>query len=61
MTSDNQDETIEELFDSLLSRYQICLETQMRESDFIVDCANLLYYQCHKTKFKCDSSYLWTT
>ena len=48
----NPDETIEELFDSALSRYQISLETQMKESDFIFDCVNLLYCKCHKINFK---------
>ena len=48
ITYDNPDETIEELFHLLLSRYQIGLQTQMRESDFIIDCVNLLYDKCHK-------------
>ena len=37
MISDKADEVIEELFQSLLSRYQIGLETSMRVSDFIFD------------------------
>ena len=32
MTYDNLDKIIEELFDLLLSRYQICLETQIRRN-----------------------------
>ena len=47
MTYDNPDEIIEELLNSLLSRYQIGLETRMRESDFIFDYVNLLYYKCN--------------
>ena len=39
----------EKVFHSLLSRFQIGVEPQMRGSDFIFDCANLLYYKCHKT------------
>ena len=35
------DEVIEELFNSLLNRYQIGLETSVRGSDFIFDCINL--------------------
>ena len=35
------DEVIEELFKSLLNRYQIGLETSVRGSDFIFDCINL--------------------
>ena len=43
MTYGKSDENIEELFDSFLSRYQMGLETQMRGSDFVFDCVNLLY------------------
>ena len=43
MTCDNPDEIIEEHFVSLLSRYQISLETEMRGTDFIFDCVNSLY------------------
>ena len=35
------DEVIEELFKSLLNRYQIGLETSVRGSDLIFDCINL--------------------
>ena len=48
ITYDNADKVIEELFESLLSRYQIVLETLMRDSDFIFDCIYLLYYKCQK-------------
>ena len=49
---DNADIVSEELFQSLLSRYQIGLDTSMRGSDFIFDCVHLLYYECHKINFK---------
>ena len=42
MTYDNLDKVIEELFDLLYSKYPEGLKTQMRESDFILDCVNLL-------------------
>ena len=58
MTYDSANEVIEELFESLLSRYQIGLEKQMRGSDFIFDCVNLMYCVCHKINFKRDSSYI---
>ena len=58
MAYDDKNEIIEELFDSLLSRYQIGLETQMRGLDFVSDCVNLLYYKCHKISFKCGGSYI---
>ena len=35
------DEVIEELFKSLLNRYQIGLGTSVRGSDFIFECINL--------------------
>ena len=52
MTYDNPDEIPEYLFDLFLSRYEISLENQMRESDFNFDCVRLLYYLCHKRNFK---------
>ena len=52
MTYDNPDEIAEYLFDLFLSRYEISLETQMRECDFNFDCVGLLYYLCHKINFK---------
>ena len=51
-SSDKAHEVIEELFQSLLSRYQIGLETSMKGSDFIFDCVNLSYWKCHKINFK---------
>ena len=42
------DEVNEELFKSLLERYQIGFETSMKGSEFIFNCVNLLYY--HFTK-----------
>ena len=58
MTYDNANEIVNELFESLLSRYQIGLETSMTGSDFIFDSAQLLYYQCHKINFKRGGSYI---
>ena len=43
MVYDDANEIVAELFDLLLSRYQIGLETQMRGNDFIFDYVNLLY------------------
>ena len=48
MINDKADEVIEDLFQSLRSRYQIGLETSMKGSDFVFDCVHLLYYKCHK-------------
>ena len=58
MITDKPDEFIEELFQPLLSRYQVGLETSMKGSDFIFDCAHLLYYKCHKIGFKRGGSYI---
>ena len=40
---DNANEVVNELVDSLLSRYQISLETSMRGSDFIFDLVQRWY------------------
>ena len=57
MINDKADEVLKELFQSLLSRYQIGLETSMTSSDCIFDCVHLLYYKCYKENFKQDGSY----
>ena len=54
----NTDEVIEELFESLLNRYQIGLGTSMWGSDFIIDCVHLLYYKCHNINPTCGGSYI---
>ena len=48
MTYDKADEIIEELSESLLNRYEIGLETSMKDSDFIFFCVHLWYYKCHE-------------
>ena len=55
---DNANEVVNELLESLLSRYRIGLETSMRESDFIFDSVQLLYFKCHKINFKRGGSYI---
>ena len=52
------DEIIVELFKSLLSRYQIGLDTSIKGSDFIFDCVLLLYNKCHKINPNCGGSYI---
>ena len=58
MTCRNANEVFKEIFESLLSRYQIRLETPMKGSDFnfIFDGVSLLYYQRYKINFKCGGS-----
>ena len=52
LMSSETDEIIEELFKSLLQRYQEGLEEPMKGSDFIPDSVDLLYYQLQKTSLK---------
>ena len=42
------DKIIEELFESLLKRYQKGLEESMKRSEFIFDSVDSLYYKCHR-------------
>ena len=58
MAYDDANDVIEKLFESLLSRYQVGLEIQMRGCDFIFDCVNLMYRKCLKVNFKCGVSYI---
>ena len=51
-------EVINELFESLRSRYQGNLGTSMRGSDFIFDSVQLMYNKCHKVNFKRGGSYI---
>ena len=59
MTSSETDQIIEELFKSLLQRYQEGLEESMKGSDLIPDSVDLLYYQLQKESLKrTGSSYI---
>ena len=60
MINDKADEVIEELFQSLLFKYQVGLEISMRGSDFIFGCVYLLYYKYHQINFKRIGSYIAT-
>ena len=51
-------EVVDELFESLRSRYQENLETSMKESDFIFESVQLMYYKCYKVNFKRGGSYI---
>ena len=48
MIYDKTHDVIKELFESLLSEYQVRLKTSIKESDFIFDRVYLLYYKYHK-------------
>ena len=58
MTYDETNEVIEDLFGSILSRYQIGLETSLKGSDYILDSIYSLHYKCHKINFKRGVSYI---
>ena len=45
------------LFDLLKNRYQNNLES-MRDSAFIFEYVQLLYYKCHKINLNCGGSYI---
>ena len=45
-------EVVDELFQSVRSRYQGNLETSMRGNDFIFDSVQLMYYKCHEVNFR---------
>ena len=49
---------LKELFQSLLSRYQIWLEKSMKDSEYVFDCFQLLYYNCHKINPSRGESYI---
>ena len=52
MMGSETDETIEELFESLLQNYQNNLEKLMKGSEFTFDSVDLLYYHLHQTSLK---------
>ena len=51
-------EVVNDLFKSLLSKYQDNLETSMRGNEFIFDSVHLLYYKSHKVNSKGDRLYI---
>ena len=58
MISSDTDEVIEELFKSLLQRYQENLEEKMRGSEFVFDGVNMLYYDFNKISSNRGGSYI---
>ena len=52
------DEIIEELFESLLQKYQERLEESMKGSEFVFDSVDLLYYKVHKISLNRGRSYI---
>ena len=57
MISNEADEIIKRLFDSLKNRYQNNFQS-VRDSEFFFDYVHLLYYKCHKINFNRGGSYI---
>ena len=55
--SDEADEVIKKLFDSLKNRYQNNLQS-MRDGQFVFDYVHLLYCKCHRTNSNRGGSYI---
>ena len=49
---------VEELFESLLQKYQEVLEEKMRGSKFVFESIDLLHYKLHKISLKRCESYI---
>ena len=58
LVGNETDEIIEDLFDSLLQRYQKGLEEQMKGSKFIFDNVDSLYYKIHKISLNRGGSHI---
>ena len=57
MLGSESDEIIENIFESLLQRYQEGLEESSNGSDLVFDCVDLLYYKLHKISLNRSGSY----
>ena len=58
MIGDDNDDIIEELFKSLLQKYEENLQNKMRGLDFEFDGVNFLYYDFKKISLNRDGSYI---
>ena len=58
MNGDDTDEIIEELFKSLLQKYEENLQNKMKGSDFEFDSVNFLYYDFNKISLNRGRSYI---
>ena len=58
MIGSETDEIVEVLFESLLKKYQEGLEGKMRQSEFIFDGVDLLYYKLHRRSLNIGGSYI---
>ena len=58
MSGDDNDDIIEQLFESLLQNYEENLQNKMRGPDFEFDGVNFLYYDFNKTSIDRGGSYI---
>ena len=58
MMGNETDEIIEELFESLLQKYQEGLEEKMRGNEFVFDSIRLFYYNLHEISLNRSESYI---
>ena len=58
MFGDDNDDIIEQLFESLLKKYEENLQNKMRGSEFEFDGVNFLYYDFNKTSINRGRSYI---
>ena len=58
MSGDDNDDVIEELFKSVLKRYEENLQNKMRGLEFEFDGVNFLYYDFNKTSINRGGSYI---
>ena len=53
MIANDTDEIVQELFDSILPKYQVGLEQSMKSSNFIFDSASSMLNICNKISINC--------
>ena len=58
MFGDDNDDIIEQLFESLLQKYEENLQNKMKGSEFEFDGVNFLYYDFNKTSINRGGSYI---
>ena len=58
MFGDDNDDIIEQLFESLLQKYKENLQNKVRGSEFEFDDVNFLYYDFNKTSINRGGSYI---
>ena len=58
MLGDDNDDIIEQLFESLLQKYEENLQNKMKGSEFEFDGVNFLYYDFNKTNINRGGSYI---